>query len=551
MAGYPPPYPPPGPQQGPFNPDPRAQRQYIKDMGRAQKAAAREYVRQEAIRRAFERRQYRALRRSSIVGPLLVLAAGVVALLIGIGRVPLATFLDWYGHWWPLLLLGAGVILVAEWAFDQYMHHEGEPYVRRGIGGGAILLLIFLAIAGPLVRAVHANSGNDFWGNSFSINPDNFDEIFGEKRDSEQQIDQPFAPGTSLAIDNPHGDVTITGKSGDNRIHITDSKQLYVRSDSEADDKARRLSPSVELLGSTLSISVPSIPGATSDLSITVPDFGETTVTTNHGTVNISAMRAPVNVTTNRGDIELNSIAGPVNAHINSIGSSFAGHNITGSIALKGHAQDLNITDVSGSVSMEGEFFGGTHLERLHGPVTFHTTRTQLGLGQLDGALDISSHSEMTGSQIVGPVRLHTSSRNISLERVAGDVDIADSKGSIEVTSATLGNVTIENRDGSINLTVPEHAGFGIDAETRDGSVENDLALPSSSTHNLTSLHGRVGDGATQVILHTSHADIEVHKGLVAAPVPPAPPAPTAKPEPPAKPAKPAAPKPPTKSVDF
>jgi len=549
MASYPPPYPPPGP----FNPDPRAQRRYIKDMGRAQKAAAREYIRQEARRRAFERQQYRAFRRSSIVGPLLVLAAGVVFLLIGLGRVPMATFLDWYGRWWPLLLLGAGVILVAEWGFDQYMHHEGEPFVRRGIGGGAILLLIFLAIAGPIIRAVHANSSNNFWGNGFSINPDNFDELFGEKRDSEQQIDQPFAPGTSLAIDNPHGDVTITGKSGDNHIHITDSKQIYARSDSEADDKAARLNPTVELTGSTLSISVPSVAGATSDLSITVPDFGETTVTANHGTVNVSAMRAPVNVTTNHGDIELNSIAGPVNAHTNSSGSSFTAHNITGTVALKGHAQDLSITDVSGGVSMEGEFFGGTHLERLHGPVNFHTTRTQLGFTQLDGALDLSSQSEMTGSQIVGPIHLHTSSRNISLERVAGDVDIADSKGSVEVTSASpLGNVTIENRDGSINLTVPEHAGFGIDAETRDGSVENDLALSSTSTHNLTTLHGRVGDGATQIILHTSHADIEVHKGDIAAPVAPAPPPPPAKPEPPAKPpTKPAAPKTPTKTIDF
>ncbi len=297
-------YPPPPAGQPPYG-DPRAQRQYIKDMGRAQKAAAREYIRQEKQRRDLYRYQARAMRRSSILGPLIVLAAGIVFLLIGLGRLPLFTFIEWYSRWWPIFLVGAGIILVAEWAFDQSMHNEGQPYVRRGIGGGAVLLLILLAITGPIIRAIHAS--RDAFGNSFVFNPDNFDELFGDKRDSEQQIDQPFAPGTSLTIDNPHGDVTIVGKSGDNQVHILVNKQIYVRSDSDADDKAQRLSPRVNQFGSILSVSVPTMQGGNADLTVTVPDTGETTVTTNHGTINISGMRAPVNVTTNHGNVELNS----------------------------------------------------------------------------------------------------------------------------------------------------------------------------------------------------------------------------------------------------
>jgi hypothetical protein len=538
MATYPPPVPPP------YSPDPRQQRQYIKDMGRAQKQAAREYMRQEAFRRRMIRQQARAYRRSSILGPLLVLSAGVVALLIGMGRLPLATFVDWYGRWWPLFLVAAGIILVAEWAFDQTTHDDG-PYVRRGIGGGAVFLLIVLAITGPLVRA--ARYGHDAWmnNNNFFFGPDNFDEVFGEKHDSEQQIDQPFAPGTSLSIDNPHGDVTIVGKSTDDRIHITVAKQVYGRSDSEASDKAMNFSPQINVFGSTMSISVPNVQGATADLNITVPDSGETTVTANRGAVNISSMRAPVNVTTNHGNIDLSSITGAVNAHINSSGSSFSGHNITGAVYLKGHAQDLNVTDVSGDVTLEGEFFGDTHLERLHSPVTFRTSRTQLSLMQLDGGIDLSPHAELTGSQIVGPLRLKTSSRNISFERVAGDVDITNSKGSVEITSAApLGNVNVTNRDGSINLTVPNKAGFNIDADTRDGSVDNDLSLSSSTSHSRTELHGKVGEGATQVSLHTTHADIDIHKGEIA---PPAPPSEPTKPEAPAKAVAPVKPVPPGK----
>jgi DUF4097 and DUF4098 domain-containing protein YvlB len=284
------------------------------------------------------------------------------------------------------------------------------------------------------------------------------------------------------------------------------------------------------MTGSTLSVSVPRLAGGTADLNVTVPDWSETTVTTNHGSVNVSKMRAAVNATTDHGDIEVDSVTGPVNAHIDSSGSSFAGHNITGPVLVKGHAQDLNVSDVTGQVTLEGEFFGDTHLERLNGPVSFRTSRTQLTMMRLDGDVDLSPHAELTGSQMVGPVRLHTSSRTITLERVAGDVDVANSKGPVEITSSSpLGNVLVENRDGAIHLTVPEHAGFDIDAETRDGSVNGDWELSPSTSHETTTLRGRVGDGAARLVLHTSHADIDVRKGIVAPPAAPLPPAPPAK----------------------
>ena len=544
MASYPPPFTPPG--VPPYGSDPRQQRRYIKDMGRAQKAAAREYVRQETMRRNLMRQQARAMRRSSILGPVLVLAMGVMLLLIVTGTLPLANFAIWYSRWWPLFLVGAGVALVVEWAFDQRMHTDGEQYVRRGLGGGTVLLLILFAIAGPILRGVE--EGHTAFMNSTGIDGLNWEELFGSRHDVQQELDQAFPAGTTLAIDNPRGDVTIVGKSDDGKVHIVVNKQVYGRSDDEANDKASRMNPHVEMIGSTLSVAVPRLDGGTSDVNITVPDTGETTVTAGRGAVNISNMRAALNVTTNHGDIDVSTVTGAVNAHINSSGSSFTGHNITGPLEVKGRAQDLTVTDVTGQVSLEGEFFGDTHLERLHGPVSFRTSRTQLTLMRLDGDVDLSPHAELTGSQIVGPVRLHTSSRTITLERVAGDVDVANSKGPVEVTSSSpMGNITIENRDGSIHVTVPEKAGFDIDAQTRDGSVSGDLPVEPTTAHELTSLHGRVGDGASRVTLHTSHADIDVRKGMVIAPAAPEAPAVPAAPAPPMKAGPPAPPKGPGK----
>jgi DUF4097 and DUF4098 domain-containing protein YvlB len=496
----------------------------------AQKAASR------AVREMY-RYQTRGPRRSSILGPLLVVAAGVAILLIRTGRIPAPTFWGWYGTWWPLVLVVAGLVLVGEWVFDQLPRADGTPSVRRGAGGGAIVMVVVLALTGAAIHGIH--DGSDRLMQSLNLDADAFDHFFGEKHEMTQQIDQPFPAGTSLAIDNPHGDVTITGKSGDDQVHITVEKQVYSQSDSDADAKAQRLNPIVVLTGSMLSVSVPNLDGASADVSITVPDFGATTVTANHGDLSVTGMRAPVLVTANHGDINLSAITGAVTARINNRNCSFTAHGITGDMTVRGHADDVSVSNVTGRVALEGEFYGDTHLERLGGSTSFRTSRTEFTFQRLDGEVDISPHSDLTASQMVGPVVLKTRSRNINLDRVSGDLAVVDSDGSVEVGMAPpMGNVSIENKNGEVSLTVPEHGGLTIEAETRGGDIESDLGLKTESDDHVSTMQGTVGAGGPRVTIHTTHLDVRVNRKSEE----PLSPAPPSQPEAPKAPPKPAAP---------
>jgi len=132
MSAYPPP--PPG-----FD------RQMMKQQIRMAKQQAR-------LQRHQMRMQMRMYRRHSIVGPLVLVALGIVFLLAQTGRLSWSHALKWYGSWWPLVLIAAGVILLGEWALDQQAGPDGTVRVRRTLGAGVVVLLVFLALVGVSMR---------------------------------------------------------------------------------------------------------------------------------------------------------------------------------------------------------------------------------------------------------------------------------------------------------------------------------------------------------------------------------------------------------------
>jgi DUF4097 and DUF4098 domain-containing protein YvlB len=530
MGNYPPPPypPPPGP---PYGNDWKYQRRMLKDQARAQRDILR------AQRDAY-RFQARGLRRTSILGPLVLITIGIVFLLVQTGHVQGYRFWDWFGRFWPFLLVSAGVVLLLEWAYDQYAQSDStQPRYRRRVGGGVVTIVAIVAIIGIVSSGVR-DGGHTKLLNGWNINQDNLDEFLGDKHESDQTLAQAFPAGATLLVNNPRGDVTITGTSDDNQIHVTVHKEVYTRSDSDADSKAQRLSPDLNANGGNLTLNVRSMDGARADLVITVPAAAATTVNANHGDVKISALKAPVNVTANHGDIELSAITGEITTHINNGGSDLSAHSVTGSLTVEGRGHDSTVSDLSGPLTMRGEFFGDTHFERIRGPIKFHTSRTDFQLGRLDGQIDISNNAALSTSEAVGPLTLTTHSRNITLDRIAGDVSVTNRNGSVDVTSAPpLSNVTVENRNGSVSVTVPEQANFNYQFDATNGDIQSDFSQIKSNEedNHKNMVNGMIGSGGPLLRITTSQGDVSLKKASIM-PLPPMPPMPRIMPMPPVPP---------------
>jgi len=492
----------------------KAQRQMLRAQARAQKAQ------QQAYRHQL-RAQRRALRRGSIVGPVIILALGIVFLLAQMGRLSWVQSFEWYGRWWPAVLIAAGLILLAEWGIDQ--GRVSPTGHTRTIGGGVIFLLILLALAGISARAIEY--GMDWHDHAFGNNYTKWDHLYGDRHDADSSLNYSMPTTSTLVIHNPHGDVTVTGSSSDGQVHVNTHTQTYAWKDSDAQQKDKQLQPAFSSDNGVLSLNINSVEGGEADLTVQLPHGAPLTIQSDRGDVTVSEMAAPVTVSANHGDVDVSGIDGGVTLHVNDDNATVTLHSIRGPVSVQGHTGDIDISDITGNATLQGDFFGSTALEHINGAVHFTSSRTQFSAMRLDDDFSVDRDS-LNANQLLGPVLLKTSDKNITLDRVQGAVDITDRNGSVEVTNAApLEPISIQNQKGSIDLGLPGGVGFDLNAQTRNGDMENDFGLTPEGSDESHTLHGRVGSGGPMVTLATTDGDVTVRRSTVA-PLPPLPPLP-------------------------
>jgi DUF4097 and DUF4098 domain-containing protein YvlB len=441
----------------------------------------------------------------SVVGPLILVSVGVIALLIYAGRIDASDFWAWYSRWWPLLLIAAGLAMLGEWAIDM----KRTTPVRRG--GNFVGILILLAFIGVCSSWSHNNwdSMRSSWGDH-----DDFFNMFGRpQHDLDQQVLNTSIPANGVVdIENPRGDVSIT--AGDTpSVQVEAHEVAFANSDSDARRIFDSESAHVTVSGNAVLVKSAGHNSGRVNLTVIVPKSAHLTVNAGRGDVTAAGLGDGATITAGHGDIHLSTIDGSVQVHFSTDKGDFSAHQVNGDITADGRCNDLTFSEVKGKVTVNGDIFGEAHMENLSGPVHLHTSVTDLQVGALPGDLTLDS-DDLRVTEAKGTVHVTTESKNVDLSQIYGDTFVEDKHGNITIAPAGAYSIDAKNSsgEGNLEITLPPNASATVDGRTHNGDIQSDYALTINGDESKT-VTGRIGGGTSKIALSTEVGDVQIKKG--------------------------------------
>jgi DUF4097 and DUF4098 domain-containing protein YvlB len=520
MSSVPPNMPPNMPPGGGVPPyDPKTQWRVYREQQKAAWRAQRDaWKTQQHVWKASYVGAY-GPRVPSVVGPVILIGVGIVALLVVTGHINAGDFWTWYGRWWPLLLIGAGLALLGEWALDM----RRETPIRRG--GSFIGILFLLAVLG-----LGATGWNNFWGPlraQWGDQGDNFFNAFGlpEHTNDQVALNSQIPANATIEIQNPRGDVSVT--AGDqSSIQVQAHEVAFARSDEEANKIFEAEKPRLTVSGSAVLVKSDSSNSGRLNLTVTVPRTAKVIVNSAHGDVTAAGLGNGINITAAHGDIHLGTLTGQVNAHFSDHKGDFSAHQVEGDIIADGHCNDITLSEIKGKVSINGEIFGDVHMESVSGPINLHTSVTDLQVASLPGDLTLNP-DDLRVTEAKGQVRITTHSKDVDLNQIYGDSYVENRDGRIAIEPAGIYSVEAKNGKGDVEVSLPPNASATVDGRTRNGDIVSEFALAISGEESKT-ISGRIGSGGSRITLNAQNGDLRIKKGSAFPPAPPAPNAATA-----------------------
>ncbi len=449
--------------------------------------------------------------RNSLVGPLILIVIGVLFLMrqirpdFRIGEV--------FRLYWPYLLIGWGVLALIEVCIR---FASGAAIPVNGVGAGSWVAVVLLAIVGLTTFEVSRRGG---WWEQVGFN--NGFSAFGEEREfsiAPQQKDVPAA--AHIVIERFRGDAKITGGDA-NQVSVSGHKDIRAFNDGDAGRTNTQTPVDVIVQGSTVIIRCnQDKPGAhtpvTTYLDITVPKGASVEATGIKGDFDISAINGDVDISSENAGVRLQDLGGSAKVETRR-SDLIRAVNVNGTVDLRGHGDDVDLTKIAGQVSINGDYTGTISLHDLAKPVRVEDLRTQLEIQQIPGEVRLERGS-LNLQNVIGPVKLNTHATDVELDGVSNDVSMDIEKGDVEVRPGHLpmGKMNIHTRAGNIEFAIPDSAGFAMNANTDRGEIDNEFGdnLKQETQGRGAHLQGTVGSGP-DVVLNTGRGTITVRKANV------------------------------------
>jgi hypothetical protein len=465
-------------------------------------------------------------RGSGLFSGLVLLTVGILLLLHNYHRLELA---DFFSRWWPLLIIFWGAVKLYERTAGRRFGGSGGA-----ITGGEVFLVIgMLALLGVLVAVdITKNKVSEAFGSGI---------ISGDKYDFDLDVEpKTIAAKAPVLIRTTQGDITVRA-SDDAELHVSGKKNVRTWSETEASRVAQPIGVEVSQSGNGYDVHPsgfnPSNGRISVDIDVQVPKRSPLSVKTELGDVTISDMASTLAIFDKQGDIDVHGVDGGVTLEMRKGDAKVVDTKGDVKVTGKGGEIGIEVDDATGSLTVDGDFYGSVRAARVSKGVRLSTAKTALTVTSLDGHLEAGSGSlELVDAH--GSVDLRTRDVEVDVENPGGKVNIdnRNAQTTVRFSSAPKDDIQITNSSAGISLTLPGSASFEIQADCRNCDIESEFSSLSNSKNESGDSHlaGKVGSGkGPKITLKTSYGNIELHRSSVTIPAPPKVAAPSAPPAPP------------------
>jgi DUF4097 and DUF4098 domain-containing protein YvlB len=347
-------------------------------------------------------------------------------------------------------------------------------------------------------------------------------EIFGESYDYPISGETASSKSPLVVIESFRGNARITG-TDESTVKVTGHKS--VRSmDQAGADEANTQTPLEIILDSNGADSNRIVIRAnqdrasigqrvSDDLEISVPKGASIEAHGRSGDFTIDDVDGAVTIDADRAGVRLQNIGGETRLDLRS-SDVVRALNVKGNFDLRGAGSDIDLENMSGTITINGSYTGEVQFQNLSKPLHFVGPQTEVNLQSLPGEIRMPLGT-FNASNLVGPARLETRSRDVQIAEFTNTLEVSVDRGDIELRpSLPVAKLDAHTRAGNITLALPEDAKFDLTASTNRGQVANDFGGSIRVEETARGGVMRSSLGGPAVELHTDRGELAVRKAL-------------------------------------
>jgi hypothetical protein len=248
------------------------------------------------------------------------------------------------------------------------------------------------------------------------------------------------------------------------------------------------------------------------------------------GRVFVETVTGDVLVRNEYSPVDIRDITGKVT--VSDTDSSISVDKVTKEVIIDGPGCEVTAREISQSCKVIASH-KRVQISQIDSNLNLDTKYASVSVKEIKGNLDIASNSDrltldgiggyvkiraegsgVHADALVGPVEIFTNRKDVTVNNFENACKITNEYGDVTLSTGKLGKgeLSVKNRNGSIDLFLPEDAAFQIDATARNGRVDSDFGGLESTQGpgEVGLLKGKLKAGGPKIVLETEYSNIHL-----------------------------------------